>query len=274
MSGTHLPEIVLVGYGNIGSAMLSGWLSTEVQHVAVVRRQEVKQPCYGPNVSFYNHPDQIPSELAPAAIVFAIKPQQAGEILPDYSEFARRGSLMVSLMAGKSVSAIEAILGAGASIVRAMPNTPAALRRGFTVAYAGKNVTLAQKHLCGQLLAAVGDVAWAEDERALDPVTAISGGGPAYVFLLAELLEAAGVEQNLPRSLARRMARQTIIGAASLLAASDTDAAQLRRNVTSAGGTTERALQVLMAQAAWPQSVSDAIAVATARSRTLADDLE
>ena len=141
-----------------------------------------------------------------------------------------------------------------------MPNTPAAVGQGFTAGFAGARVTGAQKTLADALLRAVGEVAWVEEEAQLDAVTAVSGGGPAYVFLLAELLEKAAVEQGLPADLARRMARATVSGAGSLLARSDEDAAVLRRNVTSPKGTTERALAVLMAEDAWPALVSRAIA--------------
>jgi pyrroline-5-carboxylate reductase len=163
---------------------------------------------------------------------------------------------------------MRALLGEAAAVVRAMPNTPAAVRRGFTVAWAGPGVSAAQTTLADTLLGATGEIAWVDDEGLLDPVTAVSGGGPAYVFLLAELLEKAAVEQGIPADLARRMARSTVAGSGALLAASTEDAAQLRRNVTSPKGTTERALAVLMAEDAWPEHISRAIA--TARSRELA----
>jgi pyrroline-5-carboxylate reductase len=157
-----------------------------------------------------------------------------------------------------------------AAIVRAMPNTPAAVRQGFTVAYAAPGVTAAQKSLADALLQAVGEVAWVEDEDQINPVTAVSGGGPAYVFLLAEVMEKAAIEQGLPPDLARRMARATVAGSGALLAASPQDAADLRRAVTSPKGTTERALAVLMDAAAWPAAMSKAIQAATDRARELA----
>ena len=150
-------------------------------------------------------------------------------------------------MAGRNVAGMRALLGEGAAVIRAMPNTPAAVRQGFTVACPGPGVTAAQRALADTLLASVGEVAWVEDEALIDPVTAVSGGGPAYVFLLAEVMEAAAIEQGLPPDLARRMARATVAGSGALLAASPEDAAQLRKNVTSPKGTTERALAVLMA---------------------------
>jgi len=154
--------------------------------------------------------------------------------------------------------------------VRAMPNTPAAIRQGFSVAFAAEAVSPAQRALADTLLAATGEVAWVDQEPLLDPVTAVSGGGPAYVFLLAEVMEAAAIAQGIPPDLARRMARATVAGSGALLAASAEDAAQLRRNVTSPKGTTERALAVLMAEGAWPALMDRAIAAATARSRELA----
>jgi pyrroline-5-carboxylate reductase len=202
-------------------------------------------------------------------VVLATKPQEAPATLPHYARFAG-GAVFVSIMAGKTIAGMAALLGAGAAIVRAMPNTPAAVRQGFTVACAGPGVSPAQRALADTLLGATGEIAWVEEEGLLDPVTAVSGGGPAYVFLLAELLEAAAVEQGIPQPLARRMARATVAGSGALLAASTEDTAQLRKNVTSPKGTTERALAVLMESSAWPDHVSRAIAAATARSRELA----
>jgi pyrroline-5-carboxylate reductase len=206
-------------------------------------------------------------------VVLAVKPQNAAEVLPSYARFAA-GSVMLSIMAGRTIAGLRALLGDtapnNAAVVRAMPNTPASIRQGITVAFAGPGVTAAQRALCDTLLAAVGTVAWIEDEALIDPVTAVSGGGPAYVFLLAELLEQAAVEQGIPPDLARLMARQTVAGSGALLAASTQDAAALRRAVTSPKGTTEQALAVLMDQDAWPALVSRAVAAATARSRALA----
>ena len=149
-------------------------------------------------------------------------------------------------------------------------DVPAAIRQGFTAAFAGPGVSAAQKALADALLAAIGEVAWVDQEDQINPVTAVSGGGPAYVFLLAEVLEAAAVEQGLPRDLARRMARATVAGSGALLGASEQDAADLRRAVTSPKGTTERALAVLMEADAWPKAMSRAIQAATDRARELA----
>jgi pyrroline-5-carboxylate reductase len=148
-----------------------------------------------------------------------------------------------------------------------MPNTPAAVRQGITVGFAGPGVTAAQRGLSEALLAAIGEVAWVDDEALIDPVTAVSGGGPAYVFLLAEVMEQAAIEQGIAPDLARRLARVTVSGSGALLAASDQDAADLRVAVTSPGGTTQRALTVLME--GLPGLMSRAVAAATERSREL-----
>lgn len=262
-----IPPILLVGMGKMGGAMIAGWRERGL--AASVAVDPMRPAAPGPEVIVVASADEIPAGFKPAAVVLAVKPQNAAETLPLHARFGG-SAVFLSIMAGKNLAGMAGLLGAGAAIVRAMPNTPAAVRQGITVACAGPGVTPAQKQLCDDLLAAIGKVAWVEDEGLIDPVTAVSGGGPAYVFLLAELLEKAAIEQGIPADLARLMARQTVSGSGALLAASTEDAAQLRVNVTSPKGTTERALAVLMEQAAWPDAISRAIAAATARSRELA----
>ncbi len=216
----------------------------------------------------------IPDSFAPAAIVLAVKPQNAAATLSAYARFAggsvASGPVFLSIMAGRAIAGIAGLLSPAAAIVRAMPNTPAAVRQGVTVACPGSSVSAAQRALCDRLLRAIGTVAWVEDEALLDPVTAVSGSGPAYVFLLAELMEQAAIEQGIPPGLARLLARQTVSGSGALLAASPEDSADLRKAVTSPGGTTAEALSVLMDPDAWPVALSQAIAAATRRSRELA----
>ena len=262
----RIPPILLVGMGKMGGAMLSGWRERGLQRCVAV--DPALPPTPGPEVTVVADAAAIPAEFDPAALVLAVKPQNAAETLPLYARFAGR-AVMLSIMAGRPIAAMRAMLGENAVVVRAMPNTPAAVRQGITVACAGPGVTESHRALCDTLLSAIGAVAWVDDEKLIDPVTAVSGGGPAYVFLLAELLERAAVEQGIPPDLARLMARQTVSGSGALLAASTEDAAQLRINVTSPKGTTERALAVLMDESAWPAAISRAIAAATARSREL-----
>lgn len=263
---SDLPPILLVGCGKMGSAMLAGWVERGLSACVAVE-PFAAGPI--PGATVVPNPEAIPADFSPAAVVLAIKPQEAAAALPRYARFAGR-AVFVSIMAGRTLAGMGALLGPQAAIIRAMPNTPAAVRQGFTVACAGAPVSPDQRALADALLAATGETAWVEDEALIDPVTAVSGGGPAYVFLLAELLEAAAREQGIPADLARRMARATVAGSGALLAASSDDAAQLRRNVTSPKGTTERALAVMMDHAAWPDTISRAIAAATARSRELA----
>jgi pyrroline-5-carboxylate reductase len=257
--------ILLVGCGRMGGAMLAGWAEQGAVTGAVV--DPALPPAPG-GVAVVPGVADLPAGFAPATVLLAVKPQQADAVLPALRPLAAR-ALTISVMAGRTIAGLRAALGGGA-VVRAMPNTPAAIRQGITVCCAGPGVSAAQRRVADALLAAVGEVAWVEDEGLIDPVTAVSGGGPAYVFLLAELLEQSAVEQGIPADLARRLARATVAGSGALLAASGADAAQLRRNVTSPGGTTERALAVLMADGAWPALVNHAIAAATARSRELA----
>ncbi len=263
-----LPPVLLLGGGKMGGAMLAGWVERGLSPSVVVDPSPAVQALAGPAVRVVPDPGAIPDGFTPAAVVLAVKPQQAGAALPGVMRFTG-GAVVLSIMAGRSIAGLHAML-PGTAVVRAMPNTPAAIRQGITAVFAGPGVDAAQRALCDTLLASVGEVAWLDNEALIDAVTAVSGGGPAYVFLLAELLEHAGVEQGLPPALARRLARVTVSGSGALLAASTDDAATLRVNVTSPAGTTEQALAVLMADAAWPALVSRAIAAATARSRELA----
>ena len=264
-----IPPILLVGCGRMGSAMLTGWREQGLAASVAVDPAPAASGWNGADLTVVPDAAAVPDGFAPAAVVFAVKPQNAAETLPHYGRFARSAAFL-SIMAGRTIGGMRGLLGGAAAVVRAMPNTPAAVRQGVTVACPGPGVSAAQRALCERLLTAIGVVAWVEDEALLDAVTAVSGSGPAYVFLLAELMERAALEQGLPSDLARLLARQTVAGSGALLAASEEDAAALRVAVTSPGGTTERALSVLMAADAWPASLGRAIAAATVRSRELA----
>ena len=261
--------ILLVGCGKMGGALLAGWKKKRLnQPLAVVEPQAVKLPV---GVKRYATSDALPKRFAPAAVVFAVKPQSLGDALPAYRRFADGETVFLSIAAGKTLRVFARLLGDGASVVRAMPNTPAAIARGIAVACANARVTPTQRALCTRLLGAVGEVAWVEDEGLLDPVTAVSGSGPAYVFLLIECLADAGIAAGLPAELAMTLARATVAGSGELARLSSEDAAQLRRNVTSPGGTTEAALKILMAEDGMAPLMRRAVAAATARSRELAD---
>ena len=259
-----IPPVLLVGGGRIGSAMVAGWRDAGLQPSFAV---DPALPPLGAGVDVVADAGAVPRGFHPAAVVLAVKPQVAQEVVPLYKRWAEAGAVVLSVMAGRTLAGLRAALGPDAAVVRAMPNTPAAIRQGITVAVAGPGVSAPQRALCGTLLRAAGDVAWVEDEALMDPVTAVSGSGPAYVFLLAELLEAAALAQGIPPGLASRLARQTVAGAGAMLAASAEPADALRRAVTSPGGTTERALGVLMAE--WPAAMERAVDAATRRSREL-----
>jgi pyrroline-5-carboxylate reductase len=255
----------------MGGAMLAGWLEQGLDlSTVVVEPNAAAMAPFAGRVRHVASTADIPAGFVPAAVILATKPQEAPNALPLLAGLVRPQTVFLSIMAGLTVARLTGWLGSAARIVRAMPNTPAAVRQGFTVAFPGAGVDAAQRALCDQLLSAIGEAAWVEDEGLIDPVTAVSGGGPAYVFLLAEVMEQAAVAEGLPPDLARRMARATVAGSGALLAASSEDAAQLRRNVTSPKGTTERALAVLMRDGALPDLMREAIAAATARSRELA----
>jgi len=262
-----MTKILLVGCGKMGSAMLAGWLERGIAATDVVV-VEPSSPDLGA-VRVVASDGGIPLDFVPDVVIFAVKPQVMAEVVPPYARFER--SVFLSIAAGKTIAFFRGRLGARAAIVRAMPNTPAAVRRGITVCCAESAVPGAARDLCQSLLEAVGEVGWVEDEALMDVVTAVSGSGPAYIFLLAEAMEAAGLAQGLPPALAERLARATVAGAGELLRQSPEPAAQLRKNVTSPGGTTAAALSVLMAEShGIPSLMTEAVAAATRRGRELA----
>jgi pyrroline-5-carboxylate reductase len=260
-----LPPILLVGGGKMGGAMLAGWRELGLAASVVIDPAPTSAALAGGPVTVVASADAVPPDFRPQAVVLAVKPQAADAAVPPVIPLLG-DAVVLSIMAGRTVAGLRRLVG-DRPVVRAMPNTPAAVRQGITVGFAGPGVSPAQQALCDTLLGAIGAVDWVEDEGLLDPVTAVSGGGPAYVFLLTETLEKAAIEQGIPAPLARRLARITVSGSGALLAASDQDAADLRIAVTSPGGTTQQALAVLME--AWPDVMSRAISAATERSREL-----
>jgi pyrroline-5-carboxylate reductase len=263
--------LMLVGCGKMGSALLRGWIASKAATRFAVVEPEGLPPdlAAAAGVAGYRSPDEVPEERAPAAIVFAVKPQILDNLLPSYRRWAQPQTLFVSIVAGKTMAGISRRLGA-VPLIRTMPNTPAAIGRGITVACANERVTAEQRRLCDQLLAAVGESAWVEDESLLDAVTAVSGSGPAYVFLLIEALAQAAEASGLPPELALRLARATVAGSGELARLSSETPEQLRETVTSPGGTTRAALDVLMADDGLIPLIKRAVTAAAARSRELA----
>ncbi len=265
---------ILVGCGKMGGALLAGWIErgAEPDSLIVVEpaaeAAEAVRAAHGVRVEA--DPAALPSDIDPEVVVFAVKPQALGDVAPLYKGFSGGATVFLSIAAGKTIGFFEGALGAGAAIVRTMPNTPAAVGRGITAAFPNRHVGPGQRALCHELLEAVGEVVWVDDEGLLDAVTAVSGSGPAYVFLLIECLADAGVEAGLPADIANQLARATVIGSGELARLSPEAADQLRRNVTSPGGTTEAALEQLMDDNGMAPLMRRAVAAATRRSRELA----
>jgi pyrroline-5-carboxylate reductase len=263
ISGT----IALAGAGKMGGAMLTGWLAGGLEPARTV----VIEPTPSADISALGakgirlNPKDIG---AVDALIIAVKPQSFPEAGPALRPMVAPSTLVVSIMAGITMAALQEVC--GGAVVRAMPNTPAAIGRGITVAVPAKNVSAAQRANADALLRAIGSVEWVDDEALMDAVTAVSGSGPAYIFLLAEEMARAGVAAGLPEALASKLARETVAGSGELLHRSDVPASTLRQNVTSPGGTTAAALEVLMGKDGLAQLMIRAIAAATARSQELA----
>ena len=266
--------LLLAGAGNMGSALLAGWLQEGLAPAQII----VQDPGPPPRASELLAKHGLVARAAitslsepPAVIVTAVKPQVMDEVLSRLAKLAGKATVVLSIAAGRTIAGFEKHLPKGTAVVRSMPNTPAAIGRGITVGVPNAHVTPAQRAACDALLRAVGEVAWVDDEGLIDAVTAVSGSGPAYVFYLVECLADAAVKAGLAPALAQQLARATVAGSGELLRRSDLGADVLRQNVTSPGGTTYAALQVLMAEkGGLPDLMREAVAAATRRSRELA----
>jgi pyrroline-5-carboxylate reductase len=278
-SATSAPTIaldgtlLLIGCGKMGGALLGGWLERGVaaRRVIVVEPQAQHAADFAARgVRVVPEIGDLDAEQPPAVAVLAVKPQQMDAVLAALPAILGPETLILSIAAGKTLAYFARGFGEEAAIVRAMPNTPAAINRGMSVLCANSRVGAAGRRLAAALMAAAGEVAWIDDEALMDPVTAVSGGGPAYVFLLIECLAEAGIEAGLPEDLAHRLARVTVAGSGELVRRSAERPSHLRENVTSPGGTTLEALKVLMAPDGLQPLMTRAIAAASRRSRELA----
>lgn len=265
--------LLLAGAGNMGAALLAGWLEQGLD----AKRILVQDPAPPPRAKELLGRHGIAARATvgalpepPAVIVVAVKPQAMDEVFPPLARLAGKNTVVLSIAAGRTIAGFERHLPKSAAVIRAMPNTPASIGRGITVAVGNAHVTPVQRAACDGLLGAVGEVAWVDDEGLIDAVTAVSGSGPAYVFYLAECLAEAGIAAGLEPELAKRLARCTVSGSGELLHRSDLGADVLRQNVTSTGGTTYAALQVLMAPDGLCKLMGEAVAAAARRSRELA----
>jgi pyrroline-5-carboxylate reductase len=265
--------LVLVGAGKMGGAMLAGWLEQGLDPNLVYIQEPSPPPEVMDLLRAFNITSHtaLPSDMpAPAVLLVAVKPQIMEQVFPPLVARVGKDTVVLSIAAGRTIKSFEAHLKPGTAVVRSIPNTPAAIARGITVCCPNKFVSPAQRQLCHELLSAVGDVGWVEDESLIDVATAVSGSGPAYVFLLAECLAEAGRKAGLDAALARQLADATVAGSGELLRRSGLDPATLRQNVTSPNGTTHAALQLLMADPGGLQPLmTAAIAAATKRSREL-----
>jgi pyrroline-5-carboxylate reductase len=267
---TTINTLLLIGAGRMGSALLEGWQRDSAPTIGrflVVDPQRYQQN--SETIFWYKTPDELPADLAPDVVVFAIKPQEMKAQLATYkARFSGKDPLYISIAAGKTLKFLTKQLGKDARIVRGMPNLAALVGRGMTVLVADKNLPESARHTASALMHAVGKVEWAE-EALMDTVTAISGSGPAYVFLFLESLVNAGIEAKLPHELAETLALETVAGSCALADEHHESLEELRQNVTSPGGTTEAALKVLMRGKALEKLMKKAVKAAAKRSRKL-----
>lgn len=264
--------LLVVGAGKMGGALLEGWIAGGLDPSRII----VQDPSPPSEIAQFlerhgvRTEPTLPSLPAPPAVILAaVKPQVMDQVFAPLAPLAGPATVVISIAAGKTIASFERRLAPGIAVVRAMPNTPAQVGRGITACVANAATTPAQKETATALLSAVGEVVWLDREEDMDAVTAVSGSGPAYVFLLAECLEEAGRAAGLSPELAAALARATVSGAGELLHRSALDAATLRQNVTSPGGTTAAALAVLMREGGLKALMTEAVAAAVRRSREL-----
>jgi pyrroline-5-carboxylate reductase len=264
--------IVIAGVGHMGGAFARGLIAAGMGPRLILIDPAIKpadaRAFRAAGAVTANDPNAL-ADTSPEAIILAVKPQLMRVVAPAYAAAARK-AVVISIAAGTPIESLELWLDKPRAVVRAMPNLPASIGKGISAAYATPTTSPAQRKFAATLLAALGDVVWLDREELMNAVTAVSGSGPAYVFLLTEALAAAGERQGLLPDIARKLASKTVEGVGALLANSETDPAELRRSVTSPGGTTEAALKVLMAESGLMKLIDDAVAAAVARGFELA----
>ena len=264
-------KILLVGGGNMGTALLLGWrknnISLQITAIDPHPSEALKAMCQAP--------DQVLTDAAQVSgpfdvVIIAIKPQLFADVLPGLQKFVSTETVFLSIAAGKSLASIAQFFGAGAAIIRAMPNTPALIGQGITVCIANENVNSAQKETANTLLQAAGGVIWIADEELIHAVTALSASGPAYVFAMIEAMQQAGEAVGLSASLALQLAVKTVQGAGALAQHSGKPPAELRQQVTSPNGTTAAGLEILQGKMGLDQLMLKTVKAAARRSRELA----
>lgn len=265
-------KLLLIGAGKMGGAMLAGWLKqgTPADRIAIsdpLVSDEMQ--ALAAEHGFAVNPD-LDTLSGVEVVLLAVKPQMMDQVLPALQALGQDKPLYLSVAAGRTIAGFEAAFGSDAAIIRAMPNTPAAVGRGITAICPNQHCSEQQVALASDLLSAIGEVVAIDDEKLMDAVTGVSGSGPAYVFHLIECMAAAGEAEGLPADIAMKLARATVAGAGELVHQSPLSASTLRENVTSPAGTTAAALDVLMAEDAMPRILREGIAAATRRSEELA----
>ena len=262
---------LLVGAGRMGSALLKGWVARHFTPIVVV------EPAPAPALKNFARANRIPifktaadiGDTTIADCVVALKPQVLANEAQHLRRFAECGALMLSIAAGTRIANLRAAWGPRARVVRAMPNTPGAIGRGITALYAPRRIAADGRKRAERLVVGLGEMVWVKSEQEIDVVTAVSGSGPAYVFLLVEALAAAAEKEGLKRDIAEKLARATIVGAGALLENDARSAGELRRDVTSSGGTTEAALSVLAANPGLRELLARAVSAARKRATEL-----
>lgn len=269
---SHL-ELTVLGAGNMGRALIGGLLrhGMRPEQIAVGESHEEARTALSRELGIAATADNAAAIAKADLIVLAVKPQQAGSVLPPLAPRLRqRRPVVLSVAAGVRVDALQSWCGTGVPVIRAMPNRPALVGAGVTGLFASPEISASHRAMAAQVMQSVGEVLWVATEDALDVVTALSGSGPAYFFLLAEAMAKAGVDLGLPVDTARRLSIATLHGAGLLAQVGDGDLARLRAEVTSKGGTTEAAVSVLQA-AGFNELVGRALEAAARRGRELAE---
>ena len=263
-------SVLLVGCGNMGFAMLSGWQKSAKliagEAFVVEPNDALRERVAKLGSGAVADAAELPADLRPTIVIFAVKPQVMRDVVPAYRRFAERGTTFVSIAAGTGIKVFEELLGQSAAVIRCMPNTPAAIGKGMMVMVSNTPVSSQAKDFVADLLSASGKVATIDDEALMDAVTAVSGSGPAYIFHFIEALTVAAERAGLPTETARLLAMQTVYGAAALAAESGEEPGELRRQVTSPNGTTAAALGVLMGDDRLTKLLTEAVEAARLRS--------
>jgi pyrroline-5-carboxylate reductase len=271
MTDANTPSaILMIGCGNMGYALLESWMRAcpETDFAIIEPQEAMRNRAASLGAQTYASAGELPADMSPDLSFLAIKPQMMEKVLPDYLGLIGR-TTFVSIAAGTSMATLERLLSAEAAIIRTMPNTPAAVGFGMMVSFANPHVTPEAKDWADRLYTSCGETAWIDDDSLMDAVTAISGSGPAYVFHFIECMTQAAIDLGLDPELARVSALQTVLGAGKLASESEDSAGTLRRKVTSPGGTTAAALDVLQTTGALQRLVTDATTAARDRGRQL-----